>query len=186
MDDSKIVDLFFKRDENAIRCTSEKYGYRLRKIADNIVHDKRISEECENDTYLKAWNTIPPHEPRTYLFSYLAKIIRNLAIDFCKRESRQKRSAVFADLSDEAEECIPVPSGVESEYDAVALSRVISDFLKTISVEKRNIFIRRYWFFDSVADISRRFSISEGKVKTVLFRTRKELKTWLEREGYNI
>lgn len=186
MDDGQIVELFLNRDENAIRHVSEKYGSSLRKLAVNICGDGYIAEECENDAYLGAWNSIPPHEPRDYLFPYLAAITRAAAIDWCRKASRKKRSASFVELSREMEECLPSPSDTESETDGILLSSDVSDFLRSVSEEKRTVFIRRYWFGDTVSDIARRFSFSEGKVKSILHRVRKELKAYLEKEGYTI
>ena len=186
MDDGKIVDLFLARDESAVRLASEKYGARLRMLAQNICGDPHTAEECENDAYFGAWNSIPPHEPRDHLFPFLAKITRSSAIDSCRKLSRQKRSAVFLELSREMEECLPSTSDTESEADSILLSGIVSDFLRSLSEEKRGVFIRRYWYMDPISDICRRFSCSEGKVKSMLFRVRKELKAYLEKEGYII
>jgi len=184
MDDGQIVDLFLARDESAIHSTSEKYGSKLRHLANNICGDLTVAEECENDTYMNAWNSIPPHEPRNYLFSFLAKITRCVAIDRCKNKSRQKRSSVFIEFSKEIENCIPAPDDTASTIEGAELSRIVSEFLLTLPDEKRNIFLRRYWFMDSITAISERYSISEGKVKTVLFRVRNELRSYLAKEEY--
>lgn len=183
MEDENIVDLFLKRNVTAISKTSEKYGKKLRALAYNICGDMTDAEECENDTYLKAWESIPPHEPRTYLFSFLSKIARCTAINCVKRETRQKRSAAVIELSRELENSIPCLNDVEAQFDAEQLNRSVSEFLRGLSDEKRNIFLRRYWYMDTISDISRRYSISEGKVKSVLFRTRKVLYEYLLKEG---
>lgn len=184
MEDSEIVDLFLKRDEKAIQYTSDKYGVKLRRIAENILSDYHTAEECENDTYLNTWNLIPPNEPRTYFFTFLARIIRYKAIDRIKQKMRQKRYAEFIELTNEIESCIPSPGDVESKMDAKTLSDIVGRFLKGINKEKRILFIRRYWFMDSIKDIATHYSLTEGRVKTTLFRTRNELKAYLEKEGY--
>lgn len=186
MDDSKIVDLYLTRDETAIGYTSEKYGIRLRTLANGIVKDFQTSEECENDTYARAWNTIPPNEPRSYLYAYLAKIIRNISLNCCRDRARLKRNAFICELSEEMEQCIPAPDDNEIRLDEAELKDLINGFLCTLSEEKRIVFLRRYWYLDSVADISRRRAISEGKVKSILFRCRNQLRKYLEKEGYTL
>ncbi len=184
MDDSKIVELYLSRDEAAIKHTSEKYGSRLRSLADGIVNDRQTAEECENDTYLEAWRAIPPHEPRSYLYAFLARITRHISLNCCRNRRRLKRSAFLCELSAELEQCIPAPDDVECRIDDMALGEAINGFLGSLSEEKRNLFIRRYWYLDSIAHISKRFALSESKVKTTLFRCRSRLREYLEREGY--
>lgn len=186
MDDNKIIDLYLCRDETAIKQTAEKYGNRLHALAYGIVNDRQTAEECENDTYMEAWKSIPPHEPRSYLYAFLARITRHIALNCCRERSRLKRSASICELSAEMEQCIPAPDDVECRMDDMALSKAINDFLRTLSEEKRNIFIRRYWYMDSIAVISKRFALSESKAKTTLFRCRKQLRNYLEKEGYTI
>lgn len=183
MNDEEIVELFLKRNVTAISKMSEKYGKKLRALAYNICGDMTDAEECENDTYLKAWESIPPHEPRTYLFSFLAKITRCTALNRVKKETRQKRSAVVTELTQELENTIPCLNDVEATFDAEQLNKAVSAFLRGLCNEKRNIFIRRYWYMDTISDISKRYSISEGKVKSVLFRTRRALYEYLSKEG---
>ena len=185
MDDSSIVELFLKRDESAVSETSAKYGKRLYTLAYGIVRDTETSEECENDTYLEAWNRIPPHEPKEYLYPFLARITRHISLNRCRERERLKRKAVICELSGEMEECIPSPDDVECRISDMELSEIINSFLDDLGAEKRMIFIRRYWYLDSVSDISERYDISESKVKTTLFRCRAKLKKRLEKEGYN-
>ena len=109
MDDERIVELYLSRDESAIKETSEKYGPRLRSLAYGIVNDAQTAEECENDTYLEAWNSIPPHDPKSYLYAFLARITRHISLNRCRDGSRLKRSAVICELSAEMEECLPAP-----------------------------------------------------------------------------
>lgn len=186
MDDRGIVELYLLRDENAIKETSDKYGRRLRALAMGIVDDAMAAEECENDTYLEAWNSIPPHEPRDYFYAFLARITRHISLNTCRDRKRLKRHAHICELSAEMEECIPSPDDETCRIDDVALRDALNRFLSTLDVEKRNIFLRRYWYTDSIADISERFGISKGKVKTTLFRCRVALREFLEKEGYTI
>lgn len=183
MDDAKIVALFLSRDEAAIRMTAEKYGIRLMRLANNLLDDLCLAEECVNDTYFAAWNSIPPHTPTTYLFPFLARITRNFALDRCRERNRNKRNVFLVELTQEIEQCIPAQNDVDSQIDAQVLGAAISAFLWRIPQEPRNIFIRRYWYLDSVSAIAERFSISESKVKTTLFRTRKKLREYLVKEG---
>lgn len=186
MDDNKIVELYLLRDETAIKLTSEKYGNRLRSLAYGIINDREIAEECENDTYMEAWNTIPPHEPRGYLYAFLARITRHISLNICRDRSRLKRSAFICELSAEMEQCIPAPDDTQCRIDDMAISEAINGFLGALNEDKRNIFIRRYWYLDSIADISKRFALSESKVKTTLFRCRNQLREHLEKEGYTL
>ena len=186
MDDNKIVELYLLRDETAVKQTSEKFGTRLRALAYGIVNDYETAEECENDTYMQAWNTIPPHEPRSYLYPFLARITRHISLNCCRDRSRLKRSAFICQLSAEMEECIPAPDDVECRMDDIAFGEVINGFLGKLDEEKRNIFIRRYWYMDSIAEISKRFGLSQSSVKTTLFRCRIRLREHLEKEGYTL
>ena len=186
MDDRKIVELFLERDESAIQHTSKKYGRRLRSLSQGIVQDLQTAEECENDTYVETWNSIPPNEPSNYLYAFLARIIRHISLNCCRDRSRLKRNAYICELSTEMEQCIPVPDDCECQIDDVALKDVINGFLASLDAEKRNIFLRRYWYLDSIADISKRFGLSESKVKTTLFRIRNKLREHLKKEGYTL
>ena len=186
MDDHKIVALFLSRDESAIRYTSQKYGKRLQSLAYRIVCDRQTAEECENDTYNEAWNSIPPHEPTDYFYAFLARITRHIALNCCRDQNRLKRHAYLCELSAEMEECIPSPDDMDCTLDDMALRDAINGFLKTLDDTKRNIFIRRYWYMDSIATIAGRFTMTESNVKTTLFRCRSMLREHLEKEGYTI
>lgn len=186
MTDEQIVQQYLSRDEAAIQNTSDKYGSRLYYIANNILMDDSSAEECENDTYFHAWNTIPPHVPKTYLFAFLARITRHLALDRCRSRSAQKRSGKLVNLSMELEQCISSPSDAERSVDKIVLADAISVFIEKLPRERRNIFLRRYWYMDSVGQIAKRYSISESKVKSALFRSRNELRTFLEKEGFGL
>jgi len=186
LEDSQIVELYLSRDESAVAHTGEKYGARLRAIAHRITEDPGAAEECENDTYLEAWNAIPPHEPRSYLFAFLARITRHLSLNFCRERGALKRSAFVLELTGELEQCLASRSDVQQELDAIELKDTINGFLGKLSPEKRNIFLRRYWFLDSVEAIARRYGISQSKVKTTLHRCRKQLGEHLQKEGYRV
>ncbi len=187
MRDEEIVELFLKREEAAIGACGEKYGKGIRKIALNVVENPETVEECENDTYLQAWNLIPPNEPRNYLFPFLARIVRHIALDRCRAEGTEKRKASMGQLSAELEQCIPDrKSSTEGEIEGKELARAVSEFLKAEKGEHRKIFVRRYWYMDSLEDIAGYYGYSQGKIKSILFRMRKKLKEYLEKEGYGI
>ena len=184
MEDEKIVELYFERNESAIERTSEKYGKRLRAVSNGIVKDIETAEECENDTYLEAWNIIPPNEPKNYFYAFLARIIRNISLNCCRKKNALKRNAFVCELSAEMEECIPSPDDMDCRIDDMVFAEIINKFLSELDAEKRKIFVRRYWYMDSVTEISEKLLLSESKVKTSLFRTRKKLREFLEKEGY--
>ena len=186
MEDDKIVQLYLNRDENAIRQTSEKYGSRLRAISFRITSDRETSEECENDTYLETWNRIPPSEPRDYLYAFLAKITRTISISRCRERTRLKRDSYIVELTDELEMCIPAVNDVAADVEAKFLGEAISRYLYTLPDEKQVMFMRRYFYLDTVSEIAKRLSISDSKVKTTLFRIRNELRDYLIKEGYTL
>ncbi len=186
MDDERIVKLYLMRDETAIKHTKEKYGSRLCSLSYGIVNDRQTAEECENDTYMEAWNAIPPNEPKSYLYAFLARITRHISLNCCRDRSRLKRSTFICELTTEMEQCIPAPDDVECRIDDMTLTETLNKFLGTLDEEKRNIFVRRYWYLDSIADISERFALSQSKIKTTLFRCRNQLREHLEKEGYTV
>lgn len=186
MEDTQIVELYLQRNERAIACTAAQYGNQLRSIAYHIVQNHETAEECENDTYLQAWNTIPPHTPHGYLYAYLVRIIRHISIDRCRYQQRLCRNAYIQELSAELQCCIPSSENAENRLDAIVLGQSISVFLRQQPETARNVFLRRYWFMDSIADISNHFGISQSKVKSMLFRSRNALRAHLEKEGYTL
>lgn len=186
MDDSAIVDLFFRRDEAAIQTTQEKFGVRLRALALGIVQDSQTAEECENDTYLHAWNAIPPHAPRSYLYAFLARITRHVALNCCRERKSLKRCAHLTELSAELEQCLAAPDNCAARVDDLVLAEAINGFLATLREEQRNIFLRRYWYLDSISAIAAYYSLSESKVKSALFRCRNKFRDYLEKEGYTL
>ncbi|MBQ1658965.1 MAG: RNA polymerase sigma factor [Clostridia bacterium] len=180
MDDKKIIELYFRRDEDAITQTKECYGERLKALAYRILRSSEDAEECENDTYMKAWESIPPQQPQ-HFFAYLAKICRNTALKMEEKQQAEKRSAVIVELSQELSECLPDKHSLEDTAEQ-ELGEIISKFLKTVSKENRVIFIRRYFLSETISDISKALSISESKVKSSLFRTRNKLRDYLSKE----
>ena len=184
MDDKQIMDLFFARNEDAIRHTDNTYGRRLFILADNIVNNDQDAEESVSDTYLKAWETIPPQRP-TYFFAYLAKICRHYALGRLDWKNAAKRKAEVVSLTQEMELCIP-DNARDRELEGKELGRVLNAFLKTLSPENRMVFLRRYWYVDTVAEIAVRYGISESAVMTRLSRTRKKLSEYLQKEGISV
>lgn len=183
MDDEQIVELYWQRNENAINCTAEKYGKYCYSVAYNILGDASDSEESVNDTYLDAWNSMPPHRP-SVLSAFLGKITRRTAIDKWRRKSADKRgSGQVPDALEELSECIPDKQSVESSFEAKHLSEVINDFIRRLPETEQKVFVRRYWHVESIQTISDKFGFSQSKVKSMLFRTRDKLRERLSREG---
>lgn len=182
MDDNQIIDLFWERSEQAISETDIKYGLMCITLARNIVMNHEDAEECVSDTYLSLWNTIPPTRP-TIFSAFIAKIVRNLAMKKAAYNNAQKRSSNMT-VSIEFEECIAARENPVDTIQAQELASSIEQFLRSIDYESRNIFLRRYWFFDSISDIAKRFAMSDSKVKSQLFRTRNKLYSHLMKEGF--
>jgi RNA polymerase sigma-70 factor (ECF subfamily) len=183
MEDSQIIELYFKRSEAAIKETKAKYGRLCYHIAFNILNSKEDAEECENDTYLRTWNSIPPKEPHP-LPAYLGKIVRNLALQKYEYYTAKKRNRNLELVYNELEECIPGGFDLDDHYSEGQLSELIDIFLRGIDKDSCIIFVLRYWHTNSIKVIATRFHMSESKVKSSLFRTRNKLKLYLEEEGY--
>ena len=182
MSDSDIIDLYFARDEDAIRFTDISYGKKLSAFACRILASPEDAEECRSDTYLSAWNSIPPERPRS-LLSYLLKICRNHALDRLDHRKAKKRGAVVVELTEELANCIPGGS-VEEEADAREIGRLLSAFLKGLPKEERYIMMARCFSLKTTAEIAGVLGCREGRVRTILYRTRKQLKSFLEENGY--
>lgn len=183
MEDHAIIDLFWARDEAALWETNLKYGAFCRTIAINILPSHEDAEECVNDTWLRAWNAIPPTRPAPFR-AFLGRITRNLSLDRFRAARAQKRGGGEMEyLLDELVQCVPGKESVEGTFDARQTASIISRFLEAQPPLQRQVFMRRYWFGDSIADIAKRFAMNEGTVKSGLFRTREKLKRELEREG---
>ena len=191
MEDQQIVDLYWERDERAIAESDAKYGRYCTQIALNILDNAQDAEECVNDTYLRAWNAIPPSRP-TKLGAFLGKITRNLSLDRYKAKKTAKRgNSLFLVSLDELSECIPdgstgFGSGFDDETEARRIGECINRFLRKQSGEVRDVFICRYFYSDSIGEIARRFGLSESKVKSMLHRARGKLKKLLESEGIRL
>ena len=184
MEDSKIIELFFARNEDAIKQTDDTYGRRLYHLADNIVHNGQDAEESVSDTYLKVWETIPPHRPK-YYFAYIAKICRHFALDKLDWKNAAKRNAEVVSLTQEMELCIP-DTERDREMAGKELGMILDAFLRTLTPENRVVFLRRYWYVDTIAEIAARYGISESAVQMRLNRTRAKLCTYLEKEGIRV
>ena len=184
MDDRKIIDLYFARKEDAIKHTDETYGRRLYHLAENIVKNGQDAEESVSDTYMKAWDTIPPQRPQ-HFFAYLAKICRNFALKRLDWKNAGKRKAEIVSLTEEMEMCIPDQSR-DREMEAKELSMILDRFLRTLTPENQMVFLRRYWYADTIAEIAARYGISENAVLMRLNRTRAKLCTYLEKEGTKV
>ncbi len=184
-EDRQIVDLYLERDESAIQMSKIKYGAYILTIAMNILKSKEDADECENDTYLSAWNSIPPKEP-TNLKLFLGRITRNLSIDMYRKNTSKKRGDGMETLLSELDECAPGNSAIDTEVDIRSLTCVINEFLHAQPKEKRVMFVKRYWYGQSISDIARSMGISDSNVATTLFRVRAELKDWLLKEGVSV
>ena len=184
MDDSKIIELFFARNEDAIKHTDDTYGRRLFHLADNIVHNDQDAEESVNDTYMKAWDTIPPQRPE-HFFAYIAKICRNFALKRIDWQKAKKRNAEVVTLTQEMENCIP-DTYRDREADERELGRILDAFLRTLTPENQMVFLRRYWYVDTIAEIAVRYGISESAVQMRLNRTRSKLAMYLAKEGIKV
>ena len=186
MDDKQILDLYWERSEVAISETSKKYGKYCRYIAFNILHNDEDSEECVNDTYLRAWNSIPPNRP-SVLKTFLGKITRNLSLDRYELLNAKKRNGGQMPLVfDEIQECIPSLDSTENIVEEIALTDILNRFLSSLSLEQRKIFMRRYWYLSPIKEITTEYGMSESKIKMSLFRSRNELKKLLEKEGISV
>ena len=184
MEDSKIIELLFERCEDGIKYMDDAYGRRLFLLAERIVNNDQDAEESVSDTYMKAWDTIPPKKPM-HLFAYLARICRNFALKKLDWKAAAKRSAEVVSLTQEMENCIPDTSG-DRELEARELGRLLDAFLRTLSDENQMVFLRRYWYVDTIAEIAQRYGISESAVQMRLNRTRRKLAEYLAKEGIKV
>ncbi|MBR7081860.1 MAG: sigma-70 family RNA polymerase sigma factor [Oscillospiraceae bacterium] len=185
MDDREIIQLYRDRNEGAIRETSLKYGRLCSFIANNILKNHEDCEEVVNDTYLALWNSIPPKNPDRFSV-FTGKIARNLALKKYEYNSASKRNPEAVCALEELEECVSGKDYPENEIENKRIEMAISEFLREQEEEKRNIFVLRYWYFESVRNISIRTGYSEGKIKSVLFRLRIKLRKYLKSEGIEI
>lgn len=183
MDDNCIVDLYWQRSENAISETSAKYGRYCHSIAYNILANEQDAEESVNDTYLDAWNTMPPHRP-SFLSTFLGKLTRRISIDKWRGRTAGKRGGGEIALAiDELEDCISSGHNVEREIEEKELIAAVNSFLARLPSVERDVFVCRYFFLLSLSEICGKFHFSQSKAKSMLFRTRKKLLTHFEKEG---
>lgn len=186
MRDSEIVGLYWKRDEEAIRQTEIKYGAYLSKVAHNILESFEDSRECVNDTYLAAWNSMPDHRPK-FLSTYLGKIARQTSIDLYRRKTRQKRyQSQYAISLEELGDTFSDGTTPEQMVDAKMLDEAINRFVRRLPGDAQRVFVGRYFFFDSIRDIAGYCGMTEGKVKSLLHRTRQKLEMYLAKEGFEV
>lgn len=182
MKDSEIIDLYWARSEAAISATEEAYGGYCCAIAYHILRSRRDAEECVNDTFLRAWNAMPPHRPNR-LSTFLGKITRNLAINRYRESRTEKRGRGQVELVlSELEDCVPAENTVDRAVEELALTEALNRFLRAQPERKRSIFILRYWYLYPVREIAARYGMRETGVASLLFRMRKELKAYLEKE----
>lgn len=185
MEDKQIVELYWARSETAISETEKKYGRYCHYIAYQILHNDEDAKEVVNDTYLKTWNTIPPGRPDP-LKPYVGTISRQLALDVYKKQNAQKRGGQVSLVLDELSECIPDNDSGADIGESVALSDALTRFMWNLPQRTRNIFVRRYFYMSSVAEIAKDFSMKESNVTMHLLRTRKKLEQFLKKEGFDL
>ena len=184
MEDRQIVDLYFARSDQAVAETERKYGGYCRAIARNVLGSEQDAEECVSDAYLAAWNSIPPQNPQS-LAAYVGKLTRRRAIDRLRETRSLKRGGGAVTLAlEELDECIPARTGVEEEVLRRELGAAVRRFVSGLGQTERDVFLLRYWYLCSVAEIAERLGFTQGKVKTRLFRTRKKLRDYLEKEAF--
>lgn len=183
MQDSQILDLYWDRNEQAITETQRSYGSYCHSIAFHILYDHDDADECVNDTWLRAWNAIPPQRPGK-LALFLGTITRNLSLDRWKGKHAMKRGNGEMMLAlDELAECVPDRSSTEDAAETAELERLLNEFLHTLPERECNVFLRRYWYVEEYRDIAKKYGMNLNTVKTTLFRTRAKLKSFLEKEG---
>ena len=186
MTDEMIVELYWQRDEQAIKETELAYGGYIRYVAYAILRDENDAEEITNDTYLKAWNSIPPQRPKP-LKAFLGRIARQLSINRAEYNMADKRGGAQYPLAlDELLECVADKDSLPDPADLIVLTDAINAFLRSLPTDARRMFIRRYWYMDSIADVASAFAASESRVKSTLARAREKLRQTLEKEGFDV
>ena len=185
MDDHIIVDMFWDRNEEAIGIAQTQYHTYCMSISYSILGSAQDAEECVNDTFLRAWDSIPPKRP-SVLYAYLGKLVRNLSIDRLRAKNAEKRDNRYSVALEEIEYWLSGEEPSEQSYDEILLAEQISTFLRTLSKSRRVLFIGRYWNLLSVTELAEQFGMSEGAVKNSLWRTRTKLKEFLIKEGYQL
>ncbi len=184
MEDRQIVALFWARDERAVSEAAAKYGSYCFSIASHILGSRQDAEECVNDTWQGAWSSIPPHRPER-LATYLGKLTRRLSMKVLRRNGAEKRGGGQAELSlEELEECLPAGDSVEAGVEFTELVKLLNTFLGALPAARRRVFVRRYWYGQSIAELCKESGFSKSKVESMLHRTRVQLKKYLEQEWY--
>ncbi len=184
MEDDAIVSLYWERSEQAINETEQRYGGFCYSIAYHMLHNAEDASESVNDTYLEAWNSMPPHRPNS-LAAFLGRITRRLSVDRWRSTHAQKRGGgEYPLLLDELSECIPSKDSVEQKVELKELAETVNHFLSELSVEKRQVFLRRYWYGDSMEELAKKFGFTVNKVKSMLFHIREKLREHLKKEGF--
>ena len=185
MEDTAIVDLYWQRSDRAISETDRKYGRYCHSIAFNFVRNNEDAEECVNDTYFALWNALPSQKPSIFS-AFIGRITRNLALKKYEYISASKRNPAVVTSFEELSDCVSGTDNVESEVESRQIENMISTFLWRQGEEKRNVFIRRYWYFDSIETICSSTGFSQSKVKSMLYEMRRKLRANLEREGIEL
>lgn len=185
MEDTAIIDLFWARNQDALTQTDLKYGPMCRSLAFNILSDREDSEECVNDTWHKAWNTMPPQRPDS-LRAYLGRIVRNLSISRLRQRTAQKRGHGVKIMFSELEDCLPAATSVDRELDNRELAAAISRWLRTLATEDRVLFVRRYWYGDAVHALASQWGFEPNRMAKRMLKLRRSLKQWLEKEGFDV
>ena len=184
MEDAKIIALFWERNEQAVKETDTAYGGRLYSLSNRILNNREDAEESVSDTYMETWKSIPPKQP-TYFYAFLASICRNLSLNRLDWNMAAKRKAEVVSLTEEMELCIPDTS-LERTMRGKELGRILDAFLESLPKDSRLIFLRRYWYVDTIAEIAQRYGMTESKVKMQLSRTKEKLRTYLEKEEISV
>jgi len=185
MDDKQIIELYFKRDEAALSETQDKYGKYCLKIAGNILEDIEDSEECVNDTWIMAWNKIPPLVPVS-LKAFLGKVVRDVALSKYRENHAKKRYSAMTVMLDELEECVPSEINIEDQAIKRELIGLVNDFLEGIKPEDKAIFVRRYYFGEAVKTLAKECKCSENRMTQRLLKLRNKLKAFIEKGGYEL
>ena len=185
MEDFQIIDLYFQRDETAISETAAKYGAFCQRIAQNILSIDADAEECVNDTYLQAWNSIPPHRPDRF-GAWLGRVVRNIAINLWNRNHRKKRYAGMDLLLSELEDCLPSQRTVEREIEEKELTELLNAWLASLPQDDRILFMRRYWYGETVNALAEEWGISQNSLAKRMYRLRQDLKALLQQEGVEL
>ena len=185
MEDTAIIALYWARKEEAIIQTDRKYGPMCRSLSYNILSDRQDSEECVNDTWHKAWDTMPPQRPES-LRAYLGRIVRNLSISRLRERTAQKRGSGLNLLWSELEECLPSPTRVDRELDAKELAAAISRWLRTLDAGSRTLFVRRYWYGEPLHNLATQWGFEPNRMAKRMLKLRRSLKAALEQEGFDV